>query len=147
VDYLKYGAEINQAWKDSVGGMGDPKEREKALKHVMDWWVENRGMLSKDKQSSWKVIVNTMQHGADQFTGLVRLMPLAYKMELNIEQATAYHNLEEIEAFGLLVYVGSDPVAHQKSMVFSRSENIKKLIKSSKVDVWCFLDNVTTALK
>lgn len=72
VNYLDFGKEINEAWNKEVGHIKSPKERELALKHVVDWWVKNRETLGKNRQSHQTTLLNTMRHATDQFTGLVR---------------------------------------------------------------------------
>ena len=72
VKVVDFGAEINQAWKELVGHTEDPKEKERLLKHVLDWWVDNRATMRKESQSTRKAIINTMRQAADQFSSLVR---------------------------------------------------------------------------
>ena len=63
------------------------------------------------------------------------------------QQASAYHNLEEIEVIGSIVYVGPDPAVQQTSTMFGGSPNLRSFITSSQVDLAGFLDHLTTAIK
>jgi hypothetical protein len=72
VNYLDFGKEINEAWNKEVGHIKNAKERELHLQHVVDWWVENRETLGKNRQSHQITLLNTMRNATDQFTGLVR---------------------------------------------------------------------------
>jgi hypothetical protein len=62
-------------------------------------------------------------------------------------QASAYHNIEEIEVLGLIVYTGPSSSARQTSTLFGGSPIARKLIESNGLDLRRFIDNITTALK
>ena len=62
-------------------------------------------------------------------------------------QAHAYHNIEEIEVLGAILYLGNDPAARQKSMLFGGSNSIKILLTESNIDIRRIIDVLTTGLK
>jgi hypothetical protein len=62
-------------------------------------------------------------------------------------QAAAFHNLEEIEVVGAIVYMGTDAAARQTSALFGGSELIKDMLAANPKDVRTILDNITTAIK
>jgi hypothetical protein len=62
-------------------------------------------------------------------------------------QAEAYHNIEEIEVVGAIIYLGNDPAARQKSMLFGGSNSIKNLLANANIDIRRIIDVLTTGLK
>jgi hypothetical protein len=81
VSYIEYGAIINAAWDKLVGHITDPIEKADILKPIIEWGAENP---VKDKNRSTKAIVNNMRHAAEQFTGLVCLLPLPFLTAMNV---------------------------------------------------------------
>lgn len=61
--------------------------------------------------------------------------------------AAAYHNLEDMEVFGVIVYKGTDAAAKQLSTIFGGSDSVKKLIELNKIDVRRLISDVTTCIR
>jgi hypothetical protein len=64
-----------------------------------------------------------------------------------MKQAGAYHNLEDIEVVGAIVYTGIDAGAKQLSTVFGGSDTIQQLIENNKINVRKLLDKLATGIK
>ena len=62
-------------------------------------------------------------------------------------QAAAYHNLNEIEVVGAIVYTGTDAAARQASAIFGGSTLVQDMIHNSRTDVRKILDRMTTDIK
>ncbi|KZS99378.1 uncharacterized protein LAESUDRAFT_765611, partial [Laetiporus sulphureus 93-53] len=61
--------------------------------------------------------------------------------------AASYHNLEDMEVFGAIVYKGTDAAAKQLSVIFGGSDTIKTLIELNQVDVRQMLDNFSACIR
>jgi hypothetical protein len=49
--------------------------------------------------------------------------------------------------FGAIIYLGTDPAARQKSMLFGGSNTLKNLLTDSNIDIRRVIDVLTTGLK
>jgi predicted metallopeptidase len=62
-------------------------------------------------------------------------------------QAAAFHNLEQIEVVGAIVYMGTDSAAQQTSFLFGGSDLVRDALAANPTDVQEVLDNITTQIK
>lgn len=62
-------------------------------------------------------------------------------------QAAAYHNINEIEVVGAIIYTGTDAAARQTSTLFGGSALIQDMLVDSRTDVRKILDRLTTDIK
>lgn len=62
-------------------------------------------------------------------------------------QASAYHNLDEIEVVGAIVYTGLDAAARQTSSVFAGSTLARDMVSDTRTHVRQILDRITTDIK
>jgi hypothetical protein len=66
------------------------------------------------------------------------------KVSPDCHQAAAYHNINEIEVVGALVYTGTDAAARQTSTLFGGSALIQDMLVDTRTDVRRILDRLTT---
>ena len=62
-------------------------------------------------------------------------------------QAAAFHNLEQIEVVGAIVYTGTDAAARQTSTIFGGSSLVQDILSDTRSDVRKIIDRITTDIK
>lgn len=61
--------------------------------------------------------------------------------------ASSYHNLEDMEVIGTIIYISKDFGTRQLSTIFSGSDAIKEYIELHQVDARETSDEITTGIK
>lgn len=61
--------------------------------------------------------------------------------------AASYHNLEDMEVFGMIIYKGTDATTKQLSVIFGGSDTIKTLIELNQIDVRQVLDDFSACIR
>jgi hypothetical protein len=63
------------------------------------------------------------------------------------KQAAAYHNLNEIEVVGAIIYTGTDAAARQTSTIFGGLALVQDMLSDTRTDVCKILDRITVDIK
>ena len=125
VNYKDYGAIINAAWDKLVSHVTDPVEKTNILKPIIEPRQGQKPLHKGYRQQ------HVPRSGAIHW----------------LFQAEAYHNIEEVEVFGAIIYLKTDQAARQKLMLFGRSNTLKNLLADANIDIRRIIDVLTTGLK
>ena len=146
VSYKEFGKHMVGIYNKEIKSIADPQKRAEAMQPIWDY-VDSLETVDTTGAHALKSVVSIMKTAKDQFTTLVSRAPYSGQSCLDSMQSAAFHNLEQIEVVGAIVYTGPDPAARQTSTLFGGSTLLQDMLLDTRSDVRKVIDRLTTDIK
>ena len=134
VDYVEFRKYMTEIYNNEIKSITDHHKRAEAMQPIWDY-VDSLEVVDTTGAHALVSVVSMMKTAKDQFTTLVCCAPCVF------------HNLEQIEVVGAIVYTGPDPAARQTSTLFGGSTLIQDMLSDTQSDVRKMIDQLTTDIK
>jgi hypothetical protein len=147
VTFPEYSAHVADVYRKDYASIKDPEQHAAAFQPIWDY-VNSAELVDDPNNVAVKSVVSVMNSAKDQFTNLVRNFYNSFICLVSMFlQAASYHNLDEIEVVGVMVYTGTDAAGHQMSTIFGGSTVVQRILSDSRSDVRKIIDRITTEIK
>jgi hypothetical protein len=146
VTYAEFGKHMINEYNKEIKSIADPQKRAEAMQPIWEY-VDSLETVDTTGAHALKSVVSVMKTAKDQFATLVSHAPRLADSFLRSTQAAAFHNLEQIEVVGAIIYTGPDPAARQTSTIFGGSTLLQEMLTNTRSDVRKLIDRLTTDIK